>query len=132
MNQGKASAMSPIRQLMLGRLILGGALAAAATPALAAGEPVTRLVDCRSGSCLLVSGRREDAAAPVAINGHAVPVDGARKWRVRLPVDTVRSWSLPHARTITVAVGGKASEARLPLGLLGRSERLTMLVVRAK
>ncbi|MEV4935232.1 hypothetical protein MRBLMA1_002758 [Sphingobium sp. LMA1-1-1.1] len=115
-----------------GKLMLGAVLAAAATPALATGEAGTRLVHCRSGSCLLVSGRREDAEAPVMINGHAVSVDGARKWRVRLPVDTVRQWSLPHARTITVAVGGGESEVRLPTGLLGRSERLTMLVVHAK
>ena len=127
MNQGKASAMSTFSQLML-----GAALAATSMPALATGEPGTRLVDCRTGSCLLVSGRREDAAAPVMINGHAVSVDGGRKWRVRLPLDTVRSWSLPYARTITISVDGGASEARLPTGLLGGSEKLTMLVVRVK
>jgi len=115
-----------------GKLMLGAVLAAATTPALATEEAGTRLVHCRSGSCLLVSGRRDDAGAPVMINGHAVSVDGARKWRVRLPVDTVRQWSLPHARTITVAVGGGESEVHLPTGLLGRSERLTMLVVHAK
>jgi len=115
------------------KLTLGAAtLAASAAPAIAAPEPSTRLVECRSGSCLLVSGSRDDDGSAVIINGHAVPVEGARRWRVRLPVDTVREWSVPYARTITVSVAGAENEARLPIGMLGHAKNLSMLMVRVK
>jgi len=113
-------------------LALGAALAAIAAPAMAASEPTTRLVECRSGSCLLISGRREDARSPVRINGHAVAVTGSRKWRARVPVESVAKWSAPYARTITVSVADDTEEARLPIGLLGHSKELTTLVVRVK
>lgn len=107
---------------------------AIASPANAA-EPSTRVVKCKAGSCLLISGRRADASSPVAINGHAVGVEGARKWQVRVPVATVREWSAPLARSITVSVADArtgadvVSEAALPIGLLGQVENLAMLVV---
>lgn len=111
------------------------AAALAASPA-TAGEITTRVVGCTEGSCLEVTGRRADAGAAVSINGHAVTADGARKWRVRLPVETVREWSAPLARTITVSIrnGGNQSdfEARLPIGLLGQKENLAFLVVSVK
>lgn len=109
--------------------ILAGALA---TPAMATGEPSTRVIECRSGSCLVILGRRDHAATPVSVNGHAVAVEGARKWRAVVPVETVREWSAPFARTITVSVAGAEEEARLPIGLLGRAENLAMLIVKVK
>jgi len=113
---------------------LGAILAAGLTASpVAASGPTTRLVECRSGSCLLISGRREDARSPVYINGHAVAVEGGRKWRTRIPVETVENWSAPHARTIMVSVAGNMEEeARLPIGLLGHARDITMLVVRVK
>lgn len=106
--------------------------AGAASPALAAAEPKARLVECAAQSCLLVSGYRADASAPVSINGYAVSVEGARNWRARVPVDTLRSWSAPYARTITVASGDDQAEADLPIGLMGHVANLAMLVVRVK
>jgi hypothetical protein len=122
------------RTLALAAIIATGL----ASPAMAASEPSTRVVSCRSGSCLLVVGRRDSAASAVSINGHAVAVEGGRSWRVSLPVETVRDWSVPLARTITVAVAdvgsplATESEARLPIGLLGHAEDLAMLVISVK
>lgn len=119
------------------------AIAAAASfglssPAMATPEPSTRLVNCKAGSCLLVTGRRANAASTVSINGHAVAAEGARKWRVRVPVDTLRAWSAPFARSITVTVADAetrtdaTAEADLPIGLLGHVENLALLVVSVK
>lgn len=120
--------MSRLRTLMLGLILAGGF----AAPALAASGPATRLVECGPESCLFVSGRRGHAASPVSINGHEVAVEGGRKWRAQVPVETVREWSEPYARTITVSVAGVEREARLPIGLLGSVKNLAMLVVRVK
>lgn len=106
--------------------------AALTTPAIAASEPTTRLVDCEAGNCLAITGRRADATLPVSINGHAIQVRGARKWRAVVPVQTVRAWSEPYARTIMVSVAASETEADLPIGLLGHVENLAMLVVRVK
>lgn len=82
---------------LLGKLLLGAALAVAASPAMAASEISTRVVECRSQTCLLISGKRDHGAAAVAVNGHAVPVEGGRRWSIRLPIDTLRAWlSLIH------------------------------------
>lgn len=120
--------MPRLSTFMVGMALATGIVA----PAAAAPGPRTRLVEYRSESCLLISGSRDDVASSVSINGHAVPVEGRRKWRVRLPVDTVRAWSAPSARTITVSVAGAIDEADLPIGLLGHANDLAMLVVRAK
>jgi hypothetical protein len=107
-------------------------------PAVAMAEPSTRLVSCHDDDCLLVSGQRDDAAAAVRINGHSVTVEGGRRWRVRLPVETVRSWSSPFARTIAVTVldpdtrGEKTAEADLPIGLLGHDVDFASLIVRVR
>jgi len=96
-----------------------------AVPAMAASAPTTRLVACPAGSCLAVSGRRPSVEAAVLINGHAVGVEGGRRWQVRLPLATVRDWSEPRARTIVVTTYDAAAQARasdeadLPIGLLG-------------
>lgn len=112
-------------------LALGAILTAAlATPA--AAETRTRLVDCEAGSCLLVTGHRDDAASTVRINGHAVTAKGARKWRVSVPLETLRQWAAPYARTITVSVADTQTEAILPIGLLGHAEDLAFLTISAK
>ena len=109
-----------------------------ASQASAAAEFRTRLVNCDDGNCLIVTGNREHATSAVSINGHAVPVKGSRKWRAVLPVGTLREWSEPYARTITVSIvdartrNEALSEADLPIGLLGRVENLNTLIVRAK
>lgn len=128
---------TPAKPILALGALLAAALASPASAA-AAAEPRTRLVDCEAGSCLLVTGRRAHATSTVNINGHAVPVEGSRKWRATLPVETLRQWSAPYARTITVSVvdartGTEAStQADLPIGLLGHVENLALLVVRVK
>ena len=108
------------------------------SPAYAASKPRTRLVACNAGDCLLVTGRRANAASAVSINGRAVAADGARRWRVRVPVETLRTWSAPFARTITVSVldaenrTGATDKVDLPIGLLGHVEDLAFLVISAK
>ena len=120
------------------RVLLSGIPLAAAIASPASAEPKTRLVPCETGDCLLVTGHRADAKWAININGHRVAVEGARNWRVRVPVETVRRWSAPFARSITVsAVDGDAQthaivQTDLPIGLLGHAENLAMLVVRLK
>lgn len=120
-------ALKPLRML---RTLVAVLTAALATPA--AAETETRLVDCGAGSCLLVTGHRADAVSGVSINGHTVPVEGGRRWRVRVPVETLREWSAPFARSITVAVADAESQAVLPIGMLGHVENLTFLTVSVK
>lgn len=120
--------MPRLRTLMLGAVLAGAFVA----PALAAPKLATRVVECGAESCLVVSGRRDHSASQVSINGHEVAVEGARKWRARVPVETVRQWSAPYARAITVSVAGAEKQARLPIGLLGHAQELAMLVVRVK
>jgi hypothetical protein len=115
--------------------VLGAAcLAYVASPAMAAPEPSTRLVRCDSGNCLLVTGYRESAASEVSINGQAVKVEGKRRWQVRLPVETVREWSAPWARTIQVQLhdsatkGTSSEEAVLPIGLMGHTDLASLVV----
>lgn len=79
-----------------------------------------------------MTGQRADRTAPVAINGHEVPVSGGRKWRARLSVETVRAWSAPLARKITIQVAGVETKAALPIGLLGHAPDLAYLTVTAK
>ena len=115
-------------------LTIVAAAAASAAPAMAASGPATRLASCQTGSCLVVSGQRSSEAAVVLINGHAVAVSGARNWKARLSLETVRSWSEPMARTISIATYDPATEirsereARLPIGLLGHAELDTLVV----
>lgn len=112
-------------------LPFGAALAVMlATPAM--GKTRTRLVDCEAGSCLLVTGHRADPASAVRINGHAVTAKGTRKWKVSVPVETLRNWSAPYARTITVSVADTRTRALLPIGLLGYDKDLAFLTVSAK
>ena len=123
--------MSIIRRRVWALPVLGAVIVGGLTAPATAGTR-TRLVECESRSCLLVTGRRASAATGVAINGHAVAVQGARKWRVSLPIDTVRQWSTPLARTISVSVGDNQVQAALPIGLLGHAKDLAVLTVSAK
>lgn len=120
--------MTRLHTLVLTALLVG----AVAAPATARSGPTTRVVKCGAESCLLVSGRRDEITAPVSLNGHVVATEGAGKWRVRVPVRTVRAWSEPYARTIEVSVADASTETDLPIGLLGGTEKLAMLVIRAK
>lgn len=107
-----------------------------AAPALAH-SATARLVACDAGSCLLVRGYRATPAAEVRINDHAVAAEGGRSWRVSLPMETVKNWSGPFARTLHVSVSEPSTAARteavrLPVGLLGHDVELAYLVVRAR
>jgi len=110
-------------------------LGSLATPAAAATEPSAKLVRCGARSCLRVSGERESAAVPVKINGHVVPAEGKRSWKIDLPIETVRAWSTLHARTIEISLadpqteGGASARIDLPIGLLGGVTNLASLVV---
>jgi hypothetical protein len=105
---------------------------------MAASEPSTKLVRCGDESCLQISGRRADPATTVRINGHVVPVEGEHGWQVRLPVETIRQWSVPYARTIEVSLhepearDETISSVDLPIGLLGGVTELASLVVRVR
>lgn len=111
---------------------------ALASPAMAASEPTTKVVECGAQSCLLVSGRRDDPALLVSINGQVVDVEGGQNWRVRLPVETVRQLSAPNARTIEVglltsqAQMASSASVDLPIGLLSNLTDLAVLEVRAR
>lgn len=102
------------------------------TPALAASAPSTRLISCGDESCLLISGRRSDAASAVSINGRAVAVEGTRKWRARVPMKTLREWTSPFARTVTVSVADASAEADLPIGLFAQIGDIAMLTITVK
>jgi len=109
---------------------LGLLIAAAATAAPAAS---TRLVACGAQACLLVTGERSVPDAPVSLNGHPVAVEGGRAWRLHLPLATLRAWSQPYARNLSVATGqGEEREVSLPIGLLGHTTDLAALEVRAR
>lgn len=122
--------MARFRTLTLSVLLAAGS----AAPGWAAdtAAPRTKLVKCGAESCLLISGRRADATAAISVNGHEVAAEGTRRWNVRVPVDTVRAWSEPYARTLTVSVAGVTRDTRLPIGLLGQAENLAMVIVRVK
>lgn len=109
-----------------------------AVPASASPEPSARLVRCGEESCLRISGHRDSASAVVMINGNAVEAQGARRWQVHLPVDTLREWSAPFARTVNIALYNPAerqetsqSVVDLPIGLLGGVSQLDSMVVSA-
>lgn len=108
------------------------------SPALAAHEPSTKLVRCGAQSCLVVTGHRDDPAATVSINGRAVEVEGKRGWRASLPVETVRRWSAPFARTLDISLQSPGAEQKtttsvdLPIGLLGHVTDLASLEIRVR
>lgn len=111
------------------------AVGALASPTAAAAEPRTKLVRCGQQSCLRITGHRDDATSIVSINGHAVSAEGERRWTVHLPVEVVRAWSTPNARTIEVSLGGAQGQqpaiasVDLPIGLLADRAVLAALVI---
>lgn len=116
------------------RLPLGLAALTAglASPTLATADPTTRLVACGDDAhCVLIAGRRADARAPVRINGREVAVAGRHRWHARVPVASIRAWSAPFARSVEVTQDGVATQADLPIGLLGSITQLASLTVRA-
>ena len=122
----RKQALASISAIIIGSL---------ASPATGASEPSTRLIRCGEKSCLQISGRRGDPAAIIRINGRVVPVEGEHSWRVRLPVDVVRQWSVPYARTIEVSLHDPETQCEtiarvdLPIGLLGGVTELASLVI---
>ena len=112
------------------------ALAAATLPAQVQSATV-KLTRCGAGDCLLVRGHRNSGQAIVRVNDRTVQASGGRSWRVRLPVATVRDWSAPFARTLSISVVEPAGSVeqteavRLPVGLLGHEVELASLVVHA-
>lgn len=117
------------------QILIAGVLLALSPPISAAPAPEARLVRCGVHDCLRVSGQREDARVLVIVNSHETSPRGARKWRVDLPLDTVRRLAPLHARTVEVTLrdpdtGDETSASvRLPIGLLGGTTRLTALEV---
>lgn len=115
----------------VGAIILGSL----AAPVTAASEPSAKLIRCGDQSCLQIRGSRDDLGVNISINGHVVSVEGERRWRVRLPVEVVRQWSLPYARTIEVALRDPDTQREiiasidLPVGLLGGTTDLASLVI---
>lgn len=96
--------------------------------------PQTKLERCGEQTCLRVSGRRADRSAPVLIEQHEVAVSGGKRWHVSLPLQTVRGWSAPAARTIAVEVAGndrQQTQAVLPIGVFGNTSKLAFLSVSA-
>lgn len=119
-------------------LALMGALTVGtlASPAAAAApEPSAKLIRCGAESCLRISGYRENPASLVMVNGYAVTAEGEHKWAVELPIDTLRNWSAPAARSVEVSLQdpetqrSTSTDVRLPIGLLGDVTRLASLVV---
>ncbi len=110
-------------------------LGSLASPAIAAPEANARLVHCGAQSCLRITGQRENSASTVGINGHAVRVEGNRTWQADLPVELVREWSPPYARTVEVSLQNPETQRQtvtsidLPIGLLGVTTNLASLVV---
>lgn len=109
-------------------------LAYGASPALAASAPSTRLVKCSTGYCLQISGRRQSATSEVRINDQKVTVEGERNWKARLPVEQVRYWAAPFARTIGVTLFDSGTRSAsfekvdLPIGFMGHTELASLVV----
>ena len=116
-------------------LLLAPLLAVVAAPA--AAEPRTRLVHCGADTCLRVSGNRPHAAVAISIAGRAVSVEGARSWRVTLPLAATRGGIDPSGEglmlTLTDPRTGieQVQAAILPPGALGRPVILASLTVSA-
>lgn len=130
---GKGRRFDRLAPVLTGAFMIG----CLTSPASAAQPPSARLVRCGTESCLRISGHRESPAAVVRVNGHVVPSEGERRWAVELPIDTVRDWSAPHARTIEVSLHDPHTQGTvqisidLPIGLLGGVTTLASLAISA-
>ena len=123
--------MISIRTRLLGAIAASLLIANSASAALTIGAR-TLLQRCGDDTCVVLTGHRSDAAARVLIAGRPVLVEGQRRWRVALPLGTIRAWSSPAARTIAVAVDGGEVAVPLPIGLLSHGGELAFLEVRAR
>ncbi|WP_239805499.1 hypothetical protein [Croceicoccus hydrothermalis] len=130
--------IAPRRGRVAAAMLAVIAAGAAPTQAFGDGDPVTRLVRCGEASCLMVSGRRDDPAAIVKVNGRPVFVEGGKGWKLRLSLDTLREWSDGPARTIAVSLHAPDRSAKdvaivdLPIGVLGDTTDLDTIRVRAR
>lgn len=128
------SQSSRLRRRIAG-LICAIAIGSTASTAMAASEAKSKVIRCGTENCLLVSGHRDDPASIVSINGHPVAAEGKRRWQVRLPVETVREWSAPHARSIEISLldpetrSTTIASVDLPIGLLGHVTDLAVLEI---
>ncbi len=118
-------------------LALVGALCSAllAMP-VGAKDAESRLVRCGAASCLQLSGYRDNPEDAVLVNGRSVAVEGDRRWQVHMPLDTLRNYADPHARSIEVSVGERPArevvdQVKLPIGLLGNTTGMDSIVVTA-
>lgn len=85
-----------------------------------------------------LSGHRPQPTTAILIGGAAVAVEGARAWRVTVPLKTARAWtrSSGDALMLTLADTRTGTErverVPLPPGALGRRLELATLLVRAR
>lgn len=96
-----------------------------------------RLRPCGEDTCVVLTGRRDRATDGVTVAGHPVAARGGRRFEVAVPLDRVRAWSVPHARTIALGTlsgtGDQTTrDVRLPIGLLGHVTELAALEVRSR
>jgi hypothetical protein len=118
-------------------LLLATILALAPAPALAGESPKAILVHCGADTCLRLSGHRVRATVAVRIDGHTLAVEGARAWRVTVPLSTARSWRIARGDTLAVTLADDDAgtehieTAILPPGSLGSRLELASLEVRA-
>jgi len=120
------------RVLALGTALCGALLAMP----VGAKDAESRLVRCGAASCLQLTGYRDNPDAEVLVNGRSVAVEGERRWQVHMPLETLRDYADPHARSIEVSVGEQAARegvdrVKLPIGLLGNTTGLDSIVVTA-
>lgn len=126
-----------IRRFRRGLVPFASLIGLITAPASAADKHRTRLVNCGIESCLKVTGYREAPETLVMINGRRVRVEGETNWSLRIPLETVRAWTEPNARTIRVALQDPATrqsqsaDVELPIGLLGDQSVLDSIVVTA-
>lgn len=114
--------------LLAAAAVLPGSASAADTSVAAS----TRLHRCGNQTCLLIQGRRTDPAAPILVEQHEVTAVGGRHWRVSLPLQTVRGWAQPSARSIAIDIAGedgRSEQAALPIGVFARKTDLAFLTV---
>ena len=113
------------------------ALAALALPGIAAAAPDARLVHCDAGTCLRLTGSRADAAVLVTVAGREMTVEGARSWRVDLPLAATSGIADPTGQTVTITLvdprtgAERTAIAILPPGALVRPVELASLIVHA-
>ncbi len=119
------------------KIVLAFGIATTTAPAYAASPPQARLVHCGQETCLRLSGHRPRSAVTVRIGGRDLAVDGGRRWRATIPLETARTWAISSGYSLVISLvdtqlGTEAKEeVILPPGALGQRVELATLVVRA-